>query len=255
MRRREKFVLTSLLLSLGLLATQYVPLEWRYAAVAIFVLVTYVVSAWSLSEDLQRFELFTIVPFPSLYAGAVGAFYFLLPDSWVSRTVLLALFGVGMYSIYLTANIYSVAKGRTIQLLHAAHAVGLLFTLMISLLFTNTLFSHRLPFYWNGLLAALIHAPLVFHALWSIELAPRVTHQLVRYTAALTIIIAQIAIIISLLPLSVWEASLFVMSFLYIALGIVQNALRERLFQRTLTEYSLVAIFLCIALMVLIPWK
>jgi len=152
MRRREKFVIASALLSLGLLVVQYIPLDFRYIAVAVFALISYLASAWALSDDLQKYEWLTIVPFPSMYAAAVGFFYFLLPAGIVSKIFVLALFGLGMYALFLTSNIYSVAKGRTIQLLHAAHAVGLLFTLLTSLLFTNTIFSLRLPFYLTSLL-------------------------------------------------------------------------------------------------------
>ena len=96
MRRREKFVLASILLSLGLLSLQYVSLDWRYPFLILFSVFTYVVSAWALSDDLQKVEWLTILPMPALYAGAVGSFYFLLPDGWLSRFFDLALFGIGM---------------------------------------------------------------------------------------------------------------------------------------------------------------
>src|SRR5690554_6157654 len=134
MRRREKFVIASVVLSLGLWSLQLIQLEYRYYAVAVFSIITYLVSAWSLAEDLQRFEWATILPFPALYAASVALFYFLLPESVLSRLFSVGLFGVGMYALLLTSNIFSVAKGRTIQLVYAAHAIGLLFTLLTSLL-------------------------------------------------------------------------------------------------------------------------
>ena len=79
MRRREKFIIVSILLSLGLLATQYVPISWRYGAIALFALISYFMSAWALSEDLQAREWLTILPLPVFYAAAVALFYFLLP--------------------------------------------------------------------------------------------------------------------------------------------------------------------------------
>ena len=113
MRRREKFVIASILLSTCLLFVQYTSLEWRYWVMGAFVLLTYGISSWTLSDDLQRHERMTIVPVPALYAGAVGLFYFLLPSNLLTRIFILVLFGIGMYAIYLTSNIYSVAKGLT----------------------------------------------------------------------------------------------------------------------------------------------
>lgn len=255
MRRREKFVLASILLSLGLLAVQYVSLDWRYVGVFIFTIVTYLVSAWALSDDLQWFEWLVIVPRPAMYAAAVGAFYFLLPVNILSRVFDLVLFGMGMYALYLTSNIYSVAKGRTIQLLHAAHAIGLLFSLLTSLLFINTVFSLRLPFYWNGLLIGAWHFPLIFMSIWSVKLEPKIDRSILNLAGLFTLFIVELAIILSFLPLTVWNISLFIMTFLYMGLGVLQSYLQDRLFQSALTEFSGVAVFICILFLLLFPGK
>lgn len=255
MRRREKFVIASSLLTLGVLIVQYVPLDYRYLAVLIMTALSYLVSGWALSDDLQRHEWLTIVPFPSLYAAAVNLFYFLLPESALSRVFIMVMFGIGMYALFLTSNIYSVAKGRTIQLLHAAHAIGLLFTLLTSLLFTNTIFSLKWPFYLNTLAIGAVHVPLILMSLWSIELETRINKRLIGLTALLTVLIMELGLALSFYPLSVWNNALFIMAFVYVSLGILHNYLRGRLFSRTLTEYSLVAGFICLVFIVLFPLK
>lgn len=255
MRRREKFVVSALILTLGLFAVQYVTLEWRYVAVALLSMLSFGISAWALSDDLQPFEWLTIVPVPALYTAAVGLFYFLLPSNIISRAVILGLFCVGMYALYLTANIYSVAKGRTIQLLHAAHAIGLLFTLLMSLLFTNTLFSLRLPWYLNGLVVAAIHFPLCFLSLWSVELEPKIRPDLLKISGVFTVLLTELAIILSFMPFSVWNTALFIMAFLYIGLGVLQSFFKGRLFSSTVTEYSLVAGFIMVLFFLLFPLK
>ncbi len=255
MRRREKFVIASILLSLGLLAMQYVSLEWRYLAVGVLTMISFAVSGWALADDLQRHEWLTIVPFPALYTMAVGLFYFLLPTNLVSKFAILALFSVGMYGLYLTSNIFSVAKGRTIQLLHAAHAIGLLFTLLTSLLFTNTLFSLRFPFYINGLGIGLVHFPLILMSLWSVQLDKRLSAQVTGLTSLLTLVLVEVGIVISLYPLSAWNQALFIMALAYIGLGIFHNYLKGRLFANTLTEYSLVAVFVGAIFVLLFPGK
>lgn len=255
MRRREKFVISSIVLSLGLLAIQYSSLEYRYFVVSGLGLVSFALSGWALSDDLQRHEWVTIVPLPALYTLAVGLFYFLLPASWVSRLIILGVFAVGMYALYLSGNIFSVAKGRTIQLLHAAHSIALFITLVISILFLNTIFSLQLPFWVNGLLVGISHAPLVVLSLWSIRLEPYISREIMQLSAVLTLILTELSIIFSFFPFSVWHRALFIMSLLYIGLGLLHSHLKGRLFSRTITEYSLVSLFVVSVFLMLFPGK
>lgn len=255
MRRREKFVLASIFLSFLLLLVQYTSLEWRYYAVAGFAVVTYIISSLVLLDDLQKHEWFTIVPFPAFYAGAVGLFYFLLPSNIASRTLIVVMFAIGMYALLLTSNIYSVAKGRSIQLLHAALAIGLWFTLLTSLLYTNTIFSLRLPFYWTAGLIGLVHFPLILMSLWAVKLEAFVSREVWGLTVFLTLIIAEFALVLTFLPFLVWYYALFVMSVLYVGLSVGRSFLMGRLFMRALLEYVLVAVFILVLFLGLFPFK
>ncbi len=255
MRRREKFVIASVFLSLGLLGVQATALDFRYIAVVVFGIVSYLVSTWALADDLQLVERFTVVPFPALYAVSVALFYFLLPENIMSKVAILILFGIGMYALFLTSNIYSVAKGRTIQLLHAAHAVGLLFNLLTSLLFTNTVFSLKMPFFLNMFMVGLVHYPLIFMSLWSVKLENEVSDRVSILAGLLTLILMEAALILSFIPFSVWYNALFIMSLLYIGLGILHNYLKGRLFSKTLTEYSLVGALVVLIFFLVFPFK
>lgn len=255
MRRREKFIFGSLILTLCLLGVQYISLDLRYIAIGVFTVFSYLVSTWALSDDLQMHERLTVVPFPSLYAAAVSLFYFLLPDNFLSQLLVLVLFGIGMYALFLTSNIYSVAKGRTIQLLHAAHAIGSIFGVLISLLFANTIFSLKLPFYMNGLLVGLVHFPLIFMLSWSVKLEDKISAELVNFSLILNLVLIELAIILSFYPMTVWYSSLFIMSFFYIGLGLLQSFIRGRLFLRTFVEYSLVAAFVGLMFLFAFPLK
>lgn len=255
MRRREKFVVASVISTLGLIGVQSTFLEIRYIAVAIFVMFTYMISTWALADDLQSHERVTIVPFPALYAAGVSLFYFLLPESLISQIIIIVLFGVGMYAIFLTSNIFSVAKGRTIQLVHAANAISGIFGVLISLLFSNTVFSLKLPFYLNTLLIGLVHFPLIFMLLWSVNLENRVEKDIIGFSLVLTLVLMELALVLSFFPLGIWFYALFIMSFFYIGIGLMQSFIRGRLFIRTLVEYSLVAVFVGLVFLFVVPFK
>ena len=255
MRRREKFVLASIFLSVCLLVVQYLSLDWRYVAVGGVALITYIATSLVLMEDLQKHEWLTIVPFPAFYAGAVGLFYFLLPSNFLTRLLILGMFGIGMYALFLTSNIISVAKGRTIQLLHAAHAIGLWFTVLTSLLYTNTIYSLRLPFYVTSGLIGLVHLPLILMSLWSIRLEKGISREVWALTVFLTLLMTEIAMVLSFIPFSVWYYALFVMSFLYVGLSVLRSYLMGRLFVQALTEYVLVSILIAVLFLGLFPLK
>jgi len=255
MTKRQKFLLSAGLLSVGLLMIQYVPLDYRYVAIFGFFLVTYLVSAWALFEDLKAVEWLTILSLPSLYAVAIGLFYFLLPGNWVSRLVIVSLFGVGMYALYLTENIYSVAAVRTIQLLRAAHAVGFLLSILTIVLLYNTIFSLQWPFWANGILVFIASFPIILQGLWSIRLDEKVSPSIWKMSGGLSLAYANIAIVLSFLPVTVWIAALFLGSMVYVSLGLLQHELSERLFVRTITEYIVVGALILMATMVVTPWK
>jgi hypothetical protein len=255
MRRREKFILSSVLLSFGLFATQYVPLEYRILGSLLFFLIAYLVSAWALFEDLEGIEWLTIIPFPAFYAVSVSLFYFLLPSNALSLIAILAVFGVGMYGIYLTANIYSVAKIRTIQLLRAGHAVDLLFKLVMMFLLANTLFSSHFPFWMNGGLIFVATIPLALTTLWSIELKKRLERHVLFGTIVTALLVGELALILSFMPGSIWTNSLYLVGMFYTCLGILTTKFSGRLFQNTIWEYTTFWVLMTVVYFVLLPWK
>jgi len=255
MTKRQKFLLSAALLSIGLLAIQYVPIEYRYVAIFGFFLVTYLVSAWALFDDLKAIEWLTILSLPSLYSVAIALFYFLLPGNWISRIVIVTLFGLGMYALYLTENIYSVAAVRTIQLLRAAHAVGFLLSILTLVLLYNTIFSLQWPFWANGLLVFAASYPVLVQGLWSIQLDPSVSRDIWRMSFGLAATCGGIGIALSFLPVTVWIAALFLATAVYVSLGLLQHDLNERLFSRTITEYVLVGLLVFVATLMVTPWR
>lgn len=240
---------------MGLLFIQYVPIEYRFVAVFGFFLTSYLVSAWALYDGLKGAGWLTIVPLPALYAASVGLFYFLLPEGILARAVLLTLFGLGIYALYLTGNIYSVAAVRTIQLLRAAHAVGFLLTLLTLVLFFNTVFSLKLPFWANGLMVGLLTFPMVLSGLWSILLEDRLSSVILWMSLMVAVVVGEVGVGLSFLPVTVWVASLALVTVVYVALGILQHSLSERLFKRTLQEYVGVGVLVMIAVMAVTQWK
>lgn len=255
MNKRKRFVLASLLLTLGLLATQFVRVEHRYHAIVLLGGLSYALSAWALSEDLKGVEWFTALILPFLYPVSVGLFYFLLPEATVTRVAILVIFGVGMYALLLTENIFSVAAIRTIQLLRAAHAVGFLLTLVTAFFLFDTIWSFRLPVYLNGVLVAVASFPLFLQGLWSSRLdEERIAPSTFAYSLILSYGLGQIALALSFWPVTVAVGSLFLVTMAYVGLGITQFHFSGRLFRRTINEYLGVGILVLLTTYLVTRW-
>lgn len=255
MRRRERFVFFALLLGLLFWLIQLVPMEWRYWAIGGFGLFTYLASALVLRDDLQIREWFVILPFIAIYSLTMGAFYFLLPDNFWSTIIILGLFVLGMYSLFLTANIFSVAKGRTIQLTNAAQSIALFFATFISLLGSQIIFSFYLPFYFNAPIIFAFHLPLLLTITWSVNLEDKISAKVWQLSFFGALIMAEFALIFSFLPIAVWNIALLMMSIFYLILGICQTYLREKFFKTAINEYLFLTGFIILMFVLFFPGK
>ncbi|MBI5356842.1 hypothetical protein HZB78_04535 [Candidatus Collierbacteria bacterium] len=247
MTKRKKFVLVSSILTFGLIGLQFIPLDRRYEAIIFFSGVSVLLSLWSLYSDLKGINWLTAMILPALYPASVGLFYFLLPVNIFSRTVLLSLFGIGMYALLLTENIYAVAASRTIQLVRAAHAVGFLLTVITAVFLIGTLFGLRLSYLANGIMVMVILWPLFIKGLWSSTIQKNISGTIWMYSAVLALVGGEIAMFTAFLPMTSLVAAILVSGYLYVTLGLMQQHLQERLFSKTIQEYVWVGIIVFLA--------
>lgn len=191
---------------------------------------------------------------PPLYTAGVGLFYFLLPVGWLTRLPVALFYALGMYSLLLTENIFSVAAIRTIQLLRAAHAVGFLLTLVTSFFLYDTILSFRLPFWMNFLLVYLATFPLMLQGYWSVKLEEQLSKKILLYAGLLGFGVAEVALFLSFWPVTVTVGSLFLTTMLYVLLGLFQHHIDERLFIRTAYEYIFVGVVVFITVLLTTSW-
>ena len=251
MRKRQKFVLTAVLLSVGLALVQLVPtLEMRYGLIILLAGLSWVLSAWSLKEGLAGLEWLTVLTPMALFTASVGFFYILLPGHWLARLAIIVLFGVGQYALLLTGNIFSVAAIRTIALFRAAQAVGFVMTLLTGFFLYDTILSFRQGFWFNVPLVFLASLLLLLPALWSVKLEERLKQQLLAFTLTLSLLQAVLVLGISFWPISLAVSALFLTTMLYVYLGISQHYFLERLFKRTAWEYIIVGMVVLVTMLV-----
>lgn len=255
MTKRRRFVLVAILLSAGLYVVQRLSVELRYQAIAVFGVATYLLCAWALLKDLRGWGWLINLILPTMYPIAVALFYFLLPQAWGTRMVVIGVFGVSMYGLLLTANIFAVASFRTIQLLRAARAIGFLLAIITSAFLFHVIFSLRLPVGFNGITVAVVSLLLLWQGVWSYVASPTVAREF-YYALVGATVLSEMAVAISFWQIDVLLASVMLSMGMYVTLGLFQHDLEGRLFARTTQEYLGFAgiVFVVVAATVMLRW-
>lgn len=253
--KRRKFLLVSIMLSFGLLIVQRLPVESRYSAIGFFALAAYLLTAWSLLKDLHGVNWIVDLILPTLYPASVALFYFLLPQAVVTQMIVVLLFGISMYGLLLTVNIFAVATTRTIQLLRAARAVGFILSILTSAFLFHVIFSLRVSGGVVGVLAFGVSLPLLWQGVWSYVASTTVKREF-YYGLVGAVVIAEMAIALSYWLIEVPLASVMLAMGMYVLLGLFQHDTEGRLFSRTIQEYLGFAgiVFVVVAAAVIFRW-
>lgn len=238
LNKRQKIVLTAILLTIGLLSTQLVDFNLRFIFLGGLAVLAYILSVWSLWEGLNITKAFVLMILPTLFTVGVASFYFLLPVRWLTRLPVALIFGLTFYLLLLAQNVFNVASLRTIPLYRAASTASFLFTLLSVFFIYNVVFAFNLLFFWNGLIIILISFPLILQVLWSIQMEDRISAAIVVQSAVLSLVLGELALSFSFWPMYpiIWPLSLS--SAMYILLGLSTAKLRGRINKRVVWEYA-----------------
>lgn len=255
--KQQRFVLQTIILTGGLLITQLVWSDIRFPMVIILAAASYILTAWSLKEDIVGIEWIVLFILPVFFTSALSFFYFLLPDRWISRLVTLTIFAVGTYAIVRAENIYNVAVERSIQLIRVAQTVGLLITLVVVFFSITAIYSLRVTFFQNMLLITPIIFALTFQSLWTAKLESKITKNLLLYSFIVSFCIAELVGCLSFWPIfkstPLAITALFISSTYYCLVGIIQQYMTGRMFINTIKEY--VGSFAIMFLLLLVTTK
>lgn len=235
--KRQKIVLASILLTIGLVSTQLVDFNLRFRFIAGLGILSYILSLWALWEGLNLTKAVVLMILPTFYTLAVASFYFLLPVRWLTRLPVAFVFGLTFYLLLLSQNVFNVASIRTIPLYRAASTAAFLFTLLSAFFIFNVVYAFKLIFLWNGLAVSLISFPLILQVLWSIQMEDRVSTPIFIQSFILSLIMGELALVLSFWPAQTVIWSLALSSGMYVLLGLTTNELRGRVNKRVVWEY------------------
>lgn len=254
MSKRKRFLITSLLLTFGFGAVQFLEQQYKFLGIGGLSFLTLILFFWSLREGLRLdFTLLSLV-LPVLFTLGVGFFWFLLPANIFSQVPILLFYGFFIYVLCLTENIFTVAAIRTIALLRAARGVGFVLSLLVSFLLFNTILSLRQPFWISDPLVFLTSFMVFFQGLWQVDLSTNLNKSLLTLSFISSLILLEVSVFIFFWPVTVVVGSLFLTVSVYVLLGLGQAKLEGRLFSQTIREYLLVGILVLISMFFATHW-
>jgi hypothetical protein len=254
MSKRRRFVITSILLCLGFVGIQFLNDQNRFWAIGVLGLVTIILFSWSLFEGLGRNMTLLTLTLPTIFTLGVGTFWFLLPANIFARIPVVIFFGIGIYVLCLTMNIFTVSAIRTIALLRAARGVGFVLSLVTSFLVFDAIISLRYPIYYLLPLVLVISFPLFLQGFWSVILEKEFSKDIFILSAVSTLVMTEIAAVIFFWPVTVVVGSLFLTVTFYILLGLGQSKLEGRLFSATVREHLIVGALVFAAMFLATHW-
>lgn len=254
MSKRTRFVITSILLSLGFVGIQFLNNQNRFWAIGILGCLTFALFLWSLFENLGRNMTLLTIVLPVMFTLGVGFFWFLLPANIYARIPIIFFYGIGIYILCLTANIYSIASVKTIALLRAARGVGFVLTLITSFLVFDAVLSIRTEVFYLVPAIFLLSFPLYLQGFWSMFLEKEYSAELMILSVAFSLITTELAVILYFWPVTIVVGSLFLTASFYMLLGLGQAKLEGRLFKSTVREHLLVGALIFMAMFISTRW-
>jgi len=253
--KRQKFIITSVLLSAGFIGLNFLDDNFRLWAIGGLGLLTVVLFVWSLFEGLGWNATLLTLILPTAFTIGVGLFWFLLPSTVYAKIPIVALYGLGIYALVLTANIFMVSAVRTIALNRAAKGVGFVLTLLTSFLLFDAILSLKTAIYLTVPAVFAISLPLFIQGLWASKINSRLSRELLVNSLIGSLGIAQISLLLFFWPVTVVVGSLFYTVGVYVLLGLGQASLEGRLFRQTIREYLTVGLMVFLAMLIATRWR
>jgi hypothetical protein len=254
MSKRRRFVITSILLSLGFVGIQFLENQNRFWAIGVLGLSTIALFSWSLWSGLGRNMTLLTLILPTVFTLGVGTFWFLLPANVFTRIPIVIFYGIGMYILCLTMNIFTVSAIRTIALLRAARGVGFVLSLVTAFLVFDAILSLRIQVHFLALAVAAVSFPIFVQGYWSVLLEKEYMPELFKLAGLSTLIMVETAISLYFWPVTVVVGSLFLTVTFYVLLGLGQSKLEGRLFSSTVREHLVVGITVFVAMFFATHW-
>ncbi len=251
--KRQRLIVSVILLSLGLFITEYFLGKSALYIIIGLSIITDILLFLSLKEDLKDNFWPQIFILPFFYSLAFGLFYFLVPARLLTRIAMTSLYALGLYSLFLSQNIFIVSAVRTIALLSSARTVVFTLTLLSYFFLANVIFTFHINVVLTLLLIFGFSFPLVLNSIWIYSLERKLFANAL-WVFSLALCLFEVVILLWFWPSSPTVIALFLTGLFYSIVGLSQAWFEKRLFKSVIVEYVWVALVVFIVLVLFTTW-
>jgi hypothetical protein len=250
--KRYRIGISAVFMTILMFVSTFFPFEKGVLFLPVFVFAVYGATYFAVLEGIEKVEWLTLFIIPILLTISFLLFYFLFPGRWITRIPFLIVYAISLYAMLLCSNIFNVGVEKSLQLYRAAFSVNFFFHSLIMFLVFNILLSVKLDFYINFLITGIVSFVMGVQLFWSIRLKHYFEREVVLYALFFALVLAEIALVLSFVPLNTSIFALFLAASYYSLSGLIYTYLDQRLFKETVREYLIVwgLIFLMMVLSV-----
>lgn len=253
LNKRQRFIVSIIVLSLGLFFAEHeLGRQAIYLILGISILAD-VFLYFGLREDLKDNFFPQIFILPFFFSLAFGLFYLLVPARLLTRIFTTSLYALGLYSLFLSENIFTVSSIRTIALLSSARTVTFVLTLLSYFFLANVIFTFHINVIITLLLIFGFTFPLVLNSIWIYTLEKNVLKDIL-WVFSLALCLFEVAILLWFWPSSPTVIALFLTGIFYAIVGLSQAWFEKRLFKSVIVEYVWVAFVVFVVLALFTTW-
>ena len=234
--KRQKFILAVILLSAGLFVADHILGKSGVSIVFALSGLTILFLYYALKQDLKENFSPQVFILPFFYSLSVGLFYFLVPARFITRIGMTTLYAIGLYSLFLCQNIFTVSSIRTIQLLSGARTVSLLLTLLSYGFLSSVIFSLHINIFITLILIFIYTFLIVLQSIWTNTLDVNPLSQ-VFWVVSLSLCLSEISLFLWFSTSSPIVAALFLSAMFYVLIGLTYAWFEKRLFRSVILEY------------------
>ena len=251
--KRQKFVVGVVVLSLSLFLIEHFMGKSGLIQVVLISALSNVFLFWALNKDLRENFSYQIFILPFFYTIALGLFYLLVPQRLLIKITLTGVYALGIYSIFLSQNIFTISSIRTIALLSSARTVSFIATLFSYFFLMNVIFALHINLFVTLILIAISTFMLVIHSIWTYALEKKLK-EMVPWGMMLTICLSEVSLLLWFWPSTPTIISLFLTGVFYIVTGLSHLWFEKRLFKGVILEYIWVAFVVFTVLVIFTSW-
>lgn len=252
--KRHQFIIAVFILSCGVFASEFARGPYLLLSSLLLGFLASFFFWFSVRRDIQGNFFYPILILPFLYTLSFSLFFPLIPARLLTRAITTLVYAFGLYSLFLTQNIFAVSTIRTINLVRSARIVSFVLTIVVVFLISNVIFSQRFPIYISSVLVLIVTFLLNLQSLWTYYLNKESMGEAMVLSGLISFCMLELSLILSIWPINAAIYSIFITGIFYAYSGLSHAWVEKRLFRNVLWEYIWVGFLAVLILIFFSRW-